>query len=524
VKLDPFNQTSLTLATTVLDAGVPTHPPMDVLSDEDSPMKQEGSNKKKGTNGSSPSKKTEKVRGGGGMGGRRTRSNPEHDEKGATTTASTPAGNDSTNRPRNWLLRDATSAVAFQFDTSPPGGAGTLSGSKRLPCEIRVQQSADEETWPGGALWDSGVILAQLLAALPASAALAAGAAAQRKASAAKCAASRSVVTITSSPTTNATPTSASSAHRHSITVPSRLAESEVIREWLDVKSSLSRQGRPSSSAARPPLTILELGCGVGLTGMVASVSLGATLTLLTDLAVVVDKVTQPNLQRNVKVLRQHNKGGGGVVKAVPLCWGCERDEASVRQMLRQLDPEATSVDAETAVGDATVDSSHRPSKAGGPVLPSDGTNRQRAHYPTTRRRRRIPGVPDWILVGDVAYQHRPGAPSHFDALLSTLLSFTDASSSSASHGYDDEPALHSSSPIVVFATRIRMPASVDLLEMLRQHFDEIVDPPIRADEVNPDAFRDLKHNMTIHFLRRRPRTTRGEDEDAGELQQEESK
>jgi Lysine methyltransferase len=290
------------------------------------------------------------------------------------------------------------------------------------------------------------------------------------------------------------------------------------------VDSSLSRHGRTSSSSARPaPLTVLELGCGVGLTGMVASVSLGATLTLLTDLAVVVDKVTQPNLQRNVKVLRQHTRGGGGIVKAVPLCWGCERDEASVRQMLRQLDPEATSVDAETAAGDATIDSSHRPTKAGGPALPSDGTNRPRAHYPTTPpRRRRLPGMPDWILVGDVAYQHRPGAPSHFDALLSTLLSFTDASSSSASHVTDGEPALHPSSPIVVFATRIRMPASVDLLEMLRQHFDEIVDPPIRADEVDPDAFRDLKHNMTIHFLRRKPRTTKGEDEDAGELQQEE--
>jgi Lysine methyltransferase len=503
-------------------------------------MKQEDNKKKKGTNGSSPSKKTDKVRGGGAMGGRRTssntndtnpaarRRNPEQHEKGAT--ASTPAGNDSTNRPRNWLLRDATSAVAFQFDTSPPGVAGTLTGSKGLPCEIRVQQSADEETWPGGALWDSGVILAQLLAALPESASAAAAAsargnpaaaaAATRKATGAKSGASRSVVTITSSPT--ATSTSASSAHRHSITVPSRLAESDFIREWLGVASSLSRQGRPSSSSAKPPLTVLELGCGVGLTGMVASVSLGATLTLLTDLAVVVDKVTQPNLQRNVKVLRQHTRGksGGGIVKAVPLCWGCERDEASVRRMLRQLDPEVTSVEAESA-GDTTIDPSHRPSKAGGPALLSVGKNRPRAHHPT--KRRRIPGMPDWILVGDVAYQHRPGAPSHFDALLSTLLSFTDASPPPSSHVED---GASSSSPIVVFATRIRMPASVDLLEMLRQHFDEIVDPPIRADEVNREAFRDLKHNMTIHFLRRKPRTTKGEDEDedAGELQQEEQR
>jgi hypothetical protein len=31
---------------------------------------------------------------------------------------------------------------------------------------------------------------------------------------------------------------------------------------------------------------------------------------------------------------------------------------------------------------------------------------------------------PDLIIIGDVAYQQKPGAPSHFDVLLSTVLKF----------------------------------------------------------------------------------------------------
>jgi predicted nicotinamide N-methyase len=54
----------------------------------------------------------------------------------------------------------------------------------------------------------------------------------------------------------------------------------------------------------------------------------------------------------------------------------------------------------------------------------------------------RQPGLPDVILIGDVAYQQTPGAASHFEDLLSTLLKCV----------HDDT--------IVVFGTRIRMPAS----------------------------------------------------------------
>jgi hypothetical protein len=490
-------------------------------------MKQGGKNKnkKEGKNDSLQSKKkADKVRGGGsGGGGSTTTRDPKVDHHGNSPSKSecSSSENNATNRPRNWLLRDATSTVAFQFDAGGGGAGKARAASAAIGlCELRVRQSADDETWPGGALWDSGVILAQLLAALPAAAAAAASAGAAACASkkgvgAKSAAAPPGVVTITASSTattndggsrSSSSAIISSTEHRHSITVPSRLMESDFIRDWLDVvTSSSSRQGRPgsrptSSSSSSPPpppaLTVLELGCGVGLTGMVASVSLRATITLLTDLAVVVDKVTQPNRQRNMRVLRRHNRNG--IVRAVPLCWGCERDEANVREILRQLDPgDEASMEEKTTEASASIDSLQ--SKGGGPASPSTGLRRR--EQPQIRRR--VPGLPDWILVGDVAYQHRPGAPSHFDALLSTLLTFTSVPSSLRGEG--------TRSPVVVFATRVRMPASVDLLEMLRQHFDEMVEPPIEADEVNGDAFRSLKHNMTIHFLRRKPNTKEGQ-------------
>jgi hypothetical protein len=58
----------------------------------------------------------------------------------------------------------------------------------------------------------------------------------------------------------------------------------------------------------------------------------------------------------------------------------------------------------------------------------------------------------------------------------------------------------------VVFGTRIRMPASVDLLELFLQHFDELVSPPLRADEID-SSLAGLKHNMAIHFLQRKKNT-----------------
>ena len=53
----------------------------------------------------------------------------------------------------------------------------------------------------------------------------------------------------------------------------------------------------------------------------------------------------------------------------------------------------------------------------------------------------------------------------------------------------------------------MRMPASMDLLEMLHEYFDEVLDSPIEAQEVD-SAFdlSNLGRNslITIHFLRRK--------------------
>jgi hypothetical protein len=76
-----------------------------------------------------------------------------------TPKASTPVDNklkkgnpnDETNRPRNHLITDATHPVGFTF---------TRFGSKHT---VTVQQTAAEDTWPGGALWDLGVLLSQVL-------------------------------------------------------------------------------------------------------------------------------------------------------------------------------------------------------------------------------------------------------------------------------------------------------------------------------------------------------------------------
>ena len=100
-------------------------------------------------------------------------------------------------------------------------------------------------------------------------------------------------------------------------------------------------------------------------------------------------------------------------------------------------------------------------------------------------------GMPDIVLLGDVAYQHKPGSFSHFEALMSTVLRFTDEHT------------------LVIFGTRCRMPASADLLEMFRLHFHEVIEP-ILAHEIS-DSFSHEKlgrrHNISIHLLRRKKET-----------------
>ena len=214
------------------------------------------------------------------------------------------------------------------------------------------------------------------------------------------------------------------------------------------------------SSIDLHPETILELGCGVGLTGLAAAVAFRSCLVLLTDLDVLVEQVTQPNVTINSKPSNGGDRRFRNIqsekIAALPLCWGKAEDEAVVRTILME----------------------HNSQKA---------TSSNKKRNKSTAQPR--PGMPDLVIIGDVAYQHKPRAPSHFDVLLSTLLTFTDQDT------------------WVVFGTRIRMPASVDLLRMSKEHFDEVLSPPLTVEEVDPQ-FQGVKHNMSIHFLRRKRENT----------------
>ncbi len=251
-----------------------------------------------------------------------------------------------TNRPRNFLVRDATKPFEFSF----------LQYGK--PASIVVQQTAQDETWPGGALWDIGVILSSFLVEL-------AG--------------------------------------------------------FQSTKKEISRTKIPTRMLKAIPnikdLSVLELGCGVGLTGIVAAAVLGTQLAILTDLDVVVEKVTEMNVELNStpsivgngrqNPYRLTKAGKRGRIMTMPLSWGNEQDEDAVFECFRKwTKPPAKS---------------QRKKK---------GKNKQPQNLDL--------GQPDMIIIGDVAYQHYPGAPSHFDILLSTVLRFLGPNT------------------IVVFGTRMR--------------------------------------------------------------------
>jgi predicted nicotinamide N-methyase len=260
-----------------------------------------------------------------------------------SSTATAKEESSAPNRPRNFLVRDATKPFDFSF----------LQFGK--PVSIVVHQTAQDETWPGGALWDIGVILSSFFVDL-------AGFQSTKK-------------------------------EKSKPKIPIRV-----------------HQAIPNLKN----LAVLELGCGVGLTGIVAAATLGTKIAVLTDLDVVVEKATKPNVELNSVSsnigngdCRLTKAGKRGRIIALPLCWGNKEDEDVVIDCFRKWNKNPAK--------------SQRKKK---------GISKQPQNIDT--------GQPDLIIIGDVAYQHYPGAPSHFDILLSTVLRFLGPNT------------------IVVFGTRMR--------------------------------------------------------------------
>ena len=336
--------------------------------------------------------------------------------KGATVAPSSAAASGSGNQPRNLLLQGAaTIPLTYEFDVP----------NRRNHVSVTVRQQDDDETWPGGAVWDLGIVLASLCVAFGGS----------------------SAYTLT---------LLGGKPKQYPIRMPDRLTKKQKEDPWF------RRFWVPGN------LRWLELGCGVALTGLVAAAALRPRAMLLTDLGVVVDQVTQPNTQANQELFK-----GVTTCMALPLCWGNGDHVAKTKRFLEELYKTFTPPTKNVRRKKGTQSTS--PAIAG----KDNGTNENDAR-----------SCADVVIIGDVAYQHKPGAPSHFDVLHETLLQL-----------------LHEDT-LVIFGTRIRMPASVDLLEMFRQDLEEVISPPVSVDEIDPASFGDVKHNMTIHFMRRKTTST----------------
>jgi predicted nicotinamide N-methyase len=265
--------------------------------------------------------------------------------KNAAETAGNPQTKN-VNVPRNVFVKDVNTPYTYEVNAF---------GRRK---QVVVRQSSADETWPGGALWDIGVLLSHVFCS------------------------------STFTPIHN--------------------------NRWTRTK-------------------VLELGAGVGLTGIVVGV-LGAQQVLVTDLPVVVDNITQPNVELN----SEHYKCIGSKkelrVKARALSWGNERDEK-------------------------------------GALAALNGS------------------YPDLIIAGDVSYQQKPGAPSHFEALVQSVLHVSNEDT------------------IFVFGHRVRMEASNDLLEDFRKHFEYLRDP-IPAEQIDSSFAQVGKHNISIHIMKRRSQGT----------------
>jgi hypothetical protein len=220
------------------------------------------------------------------------------------------------NRPRNFLVRDATKPFDFSF----------VQYGK--PVSIVVHQASQDETWPGGVLWDTGVIMSNFFVEL-------AGSQSTKK-------------------------------EKSKAKIPTRL-----IQAIPNIKD----------------LTVLELGCGVGLTGIVAAALLGTQLAVLTDLDVVIEKVTEQNVELNSTASAVGNGGHNpyrltkagkrGRIMTMPLCRGNAQDEDAVLECFRKW--------------------TKNPAKS---QRKKKGKNKQPQNMDV--------GQPDLIVIGDVAYQQYP--------------------------------------------------------------------------------------------------------------------
>mmetsp|Transcript_3651 Transcript_3651/g.10051 ORF Transcript_3651/g.10051 Transcript_3651/m.10051 type:complete len:407 (+) Transcript_3651:84-1304(+) len=373
-----------------------------------------------------------------------------------------------------------TIAPATFFVTSADHEFGyEFHGRHGTPCRLVIRQTSHEETWPGGALWDLGVLLSHVLLAMA------------------------GISTATTVTTT--TIDDRHNSNNNSNNIDKKRHQQHVIPSWDSltqnhpnpppVDSVNNTDDWLHSILLSPRSTWLELGCGVGLTGLVAAAALRPALVVLTDLSVVIDQVTRLNVEENTTKAaikkggkQKHNQQqqqqqqqrhgnkrmlGPTNVVAHPLCWGNEEDQVAVQGLIQEFHQ----------LQQKQQQGSIRKGKP-------KGANATKAA--TTNTTNTI-GKPDVILIGDVAYQHKPGAPSHFEALHQTLRQLS----------HDDT--------ILIFGTRIRMPASHDLLALFRQDMEPLLQLP--ADSVEPRWLGNVKHNMTIHFLRRKTESDRSSEE-----------
>jgi predicted nicotinamide N-methyase len=368
---------------------------------------------------------------------------------------------------------------------------------KKQICQrnILVHQSPDDDTWPGGAVWDLGWSLAHAMLAIAASG-LFPSPISHNHSRNSSTAGNDSITTNTTMNLVNEDSVTHQQYHiRNTMTLPSR------------VKNLL----RLESIFQQDECVVLELGCGVGLSGLVCALAFAdhcSTTVILTDLSVVVERITLPNVQRNAKSVMKtsypchaqqdsdrndtsvndtvdipknakpsspteqlrplaiHTISQNGRAIAIPLCWGDSCDIRNVQSVIRHL---------RTAFRNQQ-----------GPSSSPSPRNVKLKCIVAASEEHSCP-QPDVILIADVAYQHQPGAPSHFDVLVHTILQFI------------------SPNTILIFGLRVRMAASMDLYLQLLEHFDEIVAEPIVPQEIDPIRFQNVKPNTTtIHFLKQR--------------------